>query len=225
MPTGDPCGHPTPLCQPINPHLLPGSSTHFFSWHTRRMGFLLPPPWHCRGHQPCQHPVPDLLSSAGVQQCHHCHSSVWQGRPPAAGVEAAFPASSVCVPAEELPRQPQCLPAASSPAVSTSPTHTENPSQAPSHKSLLKQACRLRWVPRHSNGVSFACPRSSASSRVLLQSQAGAGGPGALLQCRQARWPGWRSCRSRCTHRGSPGLWLRSPHRGTGIYRGQNCVG
>lgn len=142
-----------------------------------------------------------------------------------AGVEAAFPASAVCVPAEELPRQPQCLPAASSPAVSTSPTHTEDPSQAPSHKSLLKQACRLRWVPRRSNGVSFACPRSSASSHVLLQSQAGAGGPSALLQCRQARWPGWRSCRSRCTHRGSPGLWLRSPHRGTGIDWGQNCVG
>lgn len=219
MPTGDPCGHPTPLCQPINPHLLPGSSTHFFSWHTRRMGFLLPPPWHCRGHQPCQHPVPDLLSSAGVQQCHHCHSSVWQGRQPAAGVEAAFPASSVCVPAEELPWQPQCLPAVSSPAVSTSPTHTEDPSQAPSRKSLLKQACRLRWVPRRSSGVSFACPRSSASSWELTCASS-VPGRGRGAQCSvtvQAGALAWLEVLQEPVHTpGLPGVVAQVPSPGDG---------
>lgn len=57
--------------------------------------------------------------------------------------------AGVCILAEELPWQPQFLLCPHLPC-------TEGPSQACSHKSLLKQVCGSRWVPQTSNGVSFA---------------------------------------------------------------------
>lgn len=142
----------TSLCQPINPPLLPGSSTHFFSWHAHRMGFLLPSPWHCRGHRPCQHPVPDQFPVPGCSNVTTATALSGRGHRRQAGVEAAFPASSVCILAGSCSGSPRsCL--QHHPQLCPHLSQTEGPSQAPSHKSLLKQVCGCLSQP--SNGVSF----------------------------------------------------------------------
>lgn len=176
-----------------------------------------------------------------MQQCHHCHSSVWQG-PPQAG-RSLYPSRGVAL-------------AAPVPAVSTSPMHRRSKPGLFSQKSIKAGVwvevgttdqqwglicvgdtqVLLCYPIQDGQGIvtSWGClcvPGllcSLGSWRVLLLSQAGAGAPGALLQCRRVHCPGssWSPARgSPGPAGGSPRLWHGPPPWGRGIAQGQNCVG
>lgn len=194
------------------------------------MGLLLPCPWCVRGHQPCQHSVPDQFS--GGQQCQLCHSSAWQGH----HRQLSLP---------PVPAARQVLPAAPSPAVSTSPTHRGSKPGSFSSKSIkagvqvevgtaaLGSCCRralLCQPPGRAGAVPWRGVR--ASPGAVPRSPFPQGRARALSQRWQARRPGREPRGGRGTARGPPGPAGRcrgprhgAPHRGTGTDGGQSPVG
>lgn len=110
-------------------------------------------------------------------------------------MEAAFPASCVSIPAEELPWQPQVLPVASSPAVSISPTHRRSKPGYFSCKSIkagvqvkVATAAQQRaLVPVEGSQVLLCYPIQDGYGAVISW--------GRLLHCRG-------SCRARLSQAG-----------------------
>lgn len=118
VPTGNPKGHLTSLCQPINPRLLKHPLL-FLACTQDETPPAIPPALQGAPALPALYA---RVPSARVQQCHHRHSSVWQGLPQVGRSGGSFSCLLSLYPSRGAALAVPVF-AASSPTVSMSPTH------------------------------------------------------------------------------------------------------